>query len=114
MGDPHALWLLLVVSQLPAWSFPPHLTTAGCPAAGIDFKKGFADQVALLGQWVERHGLAPGVAPPSAVLTPAQSAELAQLVGRSCQLCQAALRSEGVRVVELISQDPATLSTGER
>jgi hypothetical protein len=39
--------------------------------------------------------------------------ELAQLVGRSCQLCQAALRVEGIKVIDLISRDPVSMSLAE-
>ena len=38
--------------------------------------------------------------------------ELSQLVGRGCQLCQAALRADGAKVMELISRDPASFSAG--
>lgn len=36
--------------------------------------------------------------------------ELGGIVGRCCQLCQAAIRSEGVKILELISRDPKSLS----
>ncbi|GAB4823937.1 hypothetical protein N2152v2_010983 [Parachlorella kessleri] len=80
--------------------------------AGIDFKSGFSDQAARLGAFVEQHGLR--AVDPSGQGVPRQLlAELAQLVGRACQLCQAALRVEGVRVIELIAKDPATMSLAE-
>lgn len=73
--------------------------------AGIDFKKGFSDQVERLRAFLQQHGIA-DKDPPEGILSRQLNNELAQLVGRSCQLCQAALRAEGVKVMELISKDP--------
>ena len=47
-------------------------------------------------------------------LAPGVLSELAQLVGRSCQLCQAALRAEGVKVGGTCSLRPARTSGKER
>ncbi|KAL4448105.1 hypothetical protein ABPG75_005324 [Micractinium tetrahymenae] len=80
--------------------------------AGIDFQKGFSDQVARLQEFVQQHGLEDcELAPAEAGMSKELRSELAQLVGRSCQLCQAALRAEGVKVMELISKDPNSFST---
>jgi hypothetical protein len=77
--------------------------------SGIDFKTGFAEQMERLRAFVQQHELegadALGGGVPAAVV-----AELAQVVGRCCQLCQAALRADGVRVLELIATDPATMA----
>ncbi|EFN57652.1 expressed protein [Chlorella variabilis] len=92
-----------------------HPTTNACDLlpqdmAGIDFKKGFADQVVRLREFVELHGVTQGAVADHG-LTPQQMQELGMIVARSCQLCQAALRAEGVRVIELISKDPSSFST---
>lgn len=156
----------------------------GCPAAaGMDFKKGFDDQIGKLRAFLDRHrlmeeGVNPGAAhccsrpvlgepgrrrsrgflgharsgrapaaaacrappaagagcehhpavprrgpaaSPPALPCPRPAAkplprelagELSQLVGRGCQLCQAALRMDGAKVVELMSRDPASFSAG--
>ncbi|KAL4444881.1 hypothetical protein ABPG77_003931 [Micractinium sp. CCAP 211/92] len=80
--------------------------------AGMDFRKGFSDQVALLREFMQEHGLIDcELASAEAGMSKELRSELAQLVGRSCQLCQAALRAEGVKVMELISKDPNSFST---
>jgi hypothetical protein len=78
--------------------------------AGIDFKTGFAEQVARLRAFLSAHALAD--APPSgAGVDPGVLRELAQVVGRCCQLCQAAIRADGVRVLDLVARDPAEMSS---
>ncbi|PSC67155.1 golgin subfamily B member, partial [Micractinium conductrix] len=80
--------------------------------AGIDFKQGFSDQMERLRHFLTQHDLLEcGATPPAGSVSKELTAELAQIVGRSCQLCQAALRAEGVKVMELISKDPTSLST---
>ncbi|KAL4859779.1 hypothetical protein ACK3TF_000063 [Chlorella vulgaris] len=76
---------------------------------GIDFKQGFADEILKLRSFVEQHGVTDGAAPGHS-LSDSDMRALGQLVARSCQLCQAALRAEGVRVIELINKDPGSLS----
>lgn len=78
--------------------------------AGIDFQAGFADQIERLRAFVSQHALQQA-APDGSSLVPGVLSELAQLVGRSCQLCQAALRAEGVKVVELITRDARSLGS---
>ncbi|PRW58753.1 hypothetical protein C2E21_2067 [Chlorella sorokiniana] len=77
--------------------------------AGIDFKKSIDEQIAKIRAFLQQHGLTEG-AGAAKLLGPELAAELSQLVGRGCQLCQAALRTDGVKVVELISRDPASFS----
>lgn len=80
--------------------------------AGIDFRKGFSEQVDRLREFMQQHALVDcELGPAEAGMGKELRSELAQLVGRSCQLCQAALRAEGVKVMELISKDPNSFST---
>ena len=104
---------------------------------GIDFKTGFHDQIKILRDFMEMHHLNPyphkivssekrgggfevdGNAEEIGYTEDARGKEgevpltviqeLAQIVGRCCQLCQAALRAEGVRVFELIERTPEEL-----
>lgn len=78
--------------------------------SGIDFESGFAAQIESLRVFLEKHKLedfniAAEDVPDNVI------GELAQLVGTSCQLCQAAIRAEGARVLELIAGDPSQLSS---
>jgi hypothetical protein len=78
--------------------------------SGIDFESGFALQIKQLTDFLKKHNLedfgidADDV--PDNIM-----GELAMLVGTSCQLCQAAIRAEGARVLELIAGDPSQLSS---
>jgi hypothetical protein len=80
--------------------------------SGIDFESGFAAQIEQLRSFLKKHNLedfntlAEDV--PDQIM-----GELAQLVGTSCQLCQAAIRAEGARVLELIAGDPSQLSSAQ-
>ena len=71
---------------------------------GIDFQTGFADQIAALKKFMEENKLNE----PDSSLDPELLPELASLVGRSCQLCQAAIRAEGVKVLDLVMCDIQT------
>ena len=78
--------------------------------SGIDFESGFAAQIESLRVFLGKHKLediniAAEDVPDNVI------GELAQLVGTSCQLCQAAIRAEGARVLELIAGDPSQLSS---
>lgn len=78
---------------------------------GIDFKAGFADQISALREFMKKHNLESTSDMAGNGLTPDALKELAQIVGRSCQLCQAAIRAEGVKVLDLIQNDPNSLSS---
>jgi flagellar motor protein MotB len=67
--------------------------------AGIDFRRGFADQVAKLREWVTAHGVTESAVEGHS-LSGAEMAELGGLVGRCCQLCQVR-RGQGRSVVGL-------------
>jgi len=73
---------------------------------GIDFQTGFFDQIVALKAFLEKHNLLES----EVSLKDEFLSELAALVGRSCQLCQAAIRAEGVKVLDLISCDPKSKS----
>jgi len=78
--------------------------------SGIDFESGFAAQIELLRVFLGKHKLedfniAAEDVPDNVI------GELAQLVGTCCQLCQAAIRAEGARVLELIAGDPSQFSS---
>eukprot|EP00890_Picochlorum_soloecismus_P003139 jgi/Picsp_1/3826/NSC_01338-R1_expressed protein [Chlorella variabilis] len=73
---------------------------------GIDFQTGFSDQIVALKTFLEKHNLLED----EMSLKDELLAELATLVGRSCQLCQAAIRAEGVKVLDLISCDSKSKS----
>lgn len=75
----------------------------------MDYRKSFAEAVERLRAYMVQQGLDAHSGVP---VTPAQEAELGNIVGRSCQLCQAALRAEGVKVMDLVSGDHATLASG--
>lgn len=92
-------------------------TTVSCDLlprdlTGIDFKTGFSDQIAALKQFMKSHGIDKG----DVALNIEQEKDLALMVGRSCQLCQAAIRAEGVRILDLITCDAnkrERIGTGE-
>jgi hypothetical protein len=70
---------------------------------GIDFKTGFADQIELLKRFMNENDISYSYdEKKDAMLSDEKISELAALVGRCCQLCQAAIRAEGVRVLDLI------------
>ena len=70
---------------------------------GIDFKTGFADQIDLLKRFMNENDISYSYdEKKDALLSEEKTNELAALVGRCCQLCQAAIRAEGVRVLDLI------------
>lgn len=100
---------------LQTWSAAAHLethtaTSTPCRAAGADnLHKGFTEQVDRLRAFLQRLGLDQHA---GGNLSEQQASELTGMVGRSCQLCQAALRVTTVQVGELVSRDPATLSSG--
>lgn len=73
---------------------------------GIDFQTGFSDQIVALKSFLDKHHLLED----ETNLKDELLAELAALVGRSCQLCQAAIRAEGVKVLDLISCDAKSKS----
>jgi len=77
--------------------------------AGIDFQKGFTDQVDKLKVYLTVNDLLDANPTTTSSIDQSIMVELGQLVGRSCQLCQAAVRAEGVRVLELITPDPDQL-----
>lgn len=80
--------------------------------SGIDFESGFAAQIESLRAFLKKHDLEDAGTNPDDVPSDVM-AELAALVGTSCQLCQAAIRAEGARVLELIAGDPSSLSSAE-
>lgn len=71
--------------------------------SGIDFKTGFEDQIQVLRKFMEDHGISFSGSSKDAELATDTLNELALHVGRSCQLCQAAIRAEGVQVLNLIN-----------
>lgn len=77
--------------------------------AGIDFQKGFTDQVDKLKVYLTEKDLLDINPTTTSSIDQSIMVELGQLVGRSCQLCQAAVRAEGVKVLELITPDPDQL-----
>jgi hypothetical protein len=77
--------------------------------SGIDFELGFAAQIEQLREFLKKHNLENTNISADEVPDNVME-ELAQLVGKSCQLCQAAIRAEGARVLELIAGDPSQLS----
>lgn len=78
---------------------------------GIDFKAGFADQIKALREFMKMHNLESTCDMTINALTPELIKDLAQIVGRSCQLCQAAIRAEGVKVLDLIQSDGTSWSS---
>lgn len=70
---------------------------------GIDFKTGFEDQIQTLKKYMNEKGIAPSSSPQDADIDQEILNELALHVGRSCQLCQAAIRAEGIYVLNLIN-----------
>jgi hypothetical protein len=78
---------------------------------GIDFKAGFADQIKALREFMNLHDLESTCDMTVKTLTPELLKDLAQIVGRSCQLCQAAIRAEGIKVLDLIQSDATSLSS---
>ena len=79
-----------------------------CLPAGADLAGQWRAQVEALRAFMQRRGLDRAdpleASPPLEVLQ-----EAAQLVGRTCQLCQAALRNEGPQVLELVRGDASSL-----
>lgn len=71
--------------------------------SGIDFKTGFEDQIQALKEYMNERGISLSCSPKDADIDEDSIRELADRVGRSCQLCQAAIRSEGVQVLNLIN-----------
>lgn len=67
---------------------------------GIDFQTGFADQISALRTFMKEKEITDDVEEKH--LKKEDYDTLASLVGRCCQLCQAAIRAEGVRVLDLI------------
>ena len=67
---------------------------------GIDFQTGFADQIGALRAFMKDKAITDDVEEKN--LNKDDLETLASLVGRCCQLCQAAIRAEGVRVLDLI------------
>jgi hypothetical protein len=80
--------------------------------SGIDFESGFAEQIENLRAFLKKYDLEDAAVNAEDVPLDVM-AELAGLVGTSCQLCQAAIRAEGARVLELIAGDPSSLSSAE-
>ena len=80
--------------------------------SGIDFEAGFSQQIELLKEFMKKHKLESSEVSVDDVPLDVMG-DLAQLVGTSCQLCQAAIRAEGARVLELIAGDPSQLSSAE-
>jgi flagellar motor protein MotB len=78
---------------------PPSTPLPTHPPTGIDFRRGFADQVAKLREWVTAHGVTESAVEGHS-LSGAEMAELGGLVGRCCQLCQVR-RGQGRSVVGL-------------
>ena len=82
--------------------------------SGIDFESGFAAQIDNLREFLKKHDLENVTTfTAAALVAPPVLEELAQIVGTSCQLCQAAIRAEGARVLDLITGDPDQLSSAE-
>lgn len=96
---------------------------------GIDFETGFKEQIEILRDFMAKHNihLDPKTSGPNngmecnsgdakmenieiseSVPLPVLK-DLAKIVGRCCQLCQAALRTEGPRAFELIERTPEDL-----
>lgn len=71
--------------------------------SGIDFKTGFEDQIQSLKIYMEEKNIALSSHPDDGQIDDETLNELAMKVGRSCQLCQAAIRAEGVQVLNLIN-----------
>lgn len=103
-GDPAAMQLPRNMS-VPCDMLPRNLS-------GIDFEAGFSQQIELLQKFMKQHNLESTDVSLESVSDDV-IADLAQLVGTSCQLCQAAIRAEGARVLELIAGDPSQLSSAE-
>lgn len=84
----------------------------------VNFERGFTQQVELLKGFLKEHGLEQDDMHAAHIRQELLN-ELSAIVGRSCQLCQAAVRAEGVKVLDLITKDPSELpkvgmSTEER
>lgn len=81
---------------------------------GINFQTGFEDQITALKAFMTQLELFDKNPHDPNLLTQEQVSELSLLVGRSCQLCQAAIRAEGAKVLDLIVKSPAEISqTGQ-
>eukprot|EP00887_Chlorella_sp_A99_P007571 scaffold28.g7571.t1 len=81
----------------------------GPPESSGEFKVRFEEQIAALRAHMVRRQLL-GADPQGTGVPVELVAEVAELVGRCCQMCQAALRSKGPQVLELMARDPTTLA----
>jgi len=71
--------------------------------SGIDFKTGFEDQIQSVRDYMKENNIPLSSSPEDERIGDDVLNDLAMRVGRSCQLCQAAIRAEGVQVLNLIN-----------